>query len=147
MRVFTAMAVSASALAAERLRLDLISSNIANIDSAGRTGAGGPAPYRRKIPVFAQVLEKEGAGKNRRGGFAGAGVRVARIAEDPSPPSLVHNPSHPLADERGYVAYPNVNILNEMVDLMGAVRAYEANVTAFNTAKEMYLKALEIGRG
>ena len=141
------MAISASALSAQRLRLDLVSSNIANMNTAGRTGPEGPAPYRRKLPVFAQVLEWERAGEGRRGGFAGAGVRVARIAEDPSPPALVHDPSHPLADERGYVAYPNVNVLNEMVDLMGAVRSYQASVTAFNTTKEMFLKALEIGRG
>lgn len=147
MKVFTSMAISASALSAQRLRLDLVSSNIANLHTAGRADGGEPAPYRRKLPVFSQVLEEERRRGIWSGGLAGAGVRVARIVEDPSPPALVHDPSHPLADGRGYVAYPNVNLLNEMVDLMGAVRSYEASATAFNAAKEMYLKALEIGRG
>lgn len=147
MSVFSSFAVSASGMTAERLRLDLISNNIANMNATGRPGDPTNPPYRRKIPVFAQMLESVVGSGSSQPHFKGAGVRVARILEDGRPPRLEQDPSHPHADERGYVAYPNINIVNEMVDMMTAVRSYEANVTALNAAKDIALKALEIGRG
>lgn len=141
MGLFKSMTISASGMTAERLRLDLISSNLANI-STTRTDGGGP--YRRHTAVFAERLERV---LGRPGGFRGQGVAVAEINRDDTPPRLVYNPSHPDANEEGYVAYPNINVVNEMVDLITATRAYEANVTALNAGKTMALKALEIGRG
>lgn len=135
MRVFQAMNISASGLTAERLRLDIISSNLANANST-RTEAGGP--YRRKIPVFAENMSAQGAP---------AGVRVVSIAEDQAPFKRVHDPGHPDADEHGYVLLPNVEIVKEMVDMITAMRAYEANATVVSASKTMAGKALEIGRG
>jgi|SRR5690554_38005 len=137
MRFFQAMSTSATALSAQRLRLDLISSNIANAGTT-RTPEGGP--YRRKVPVFAENLAK--AQKD----LSGSGVKVIAVQEDPTPFRRVYEPGHPDADQDGYVLYPNVNIVNEMVNLMEAGRAYDANVTAFNTQKEMYRAALSIGK-
>lgn len=134
MQIFRAMQISASGLTAERFRMDLIANNIANVNTT-RTAHGGP--YRRKTAVFAEKLEAA----------RGAGVRVLSVSEDRTEPRLVFEPEHPDADELGYVAYPNVNIVQEMVDLITATRAYEANVTALNASKSMFLKALEIGRG
>lgn len=136
MQIFKAMQISASGLTAERFRLDLIANNIANVNTT-RTEDGGP--YRRKSAVFAEALDQ--AKK------AGAGVRVVSISSDKTEPRLVYEPEHPDANADGYVAYPNVNIVQEMVDMITATRAYEANVTALNASKSMFLKALEIGRG
>lgn len=130
MSVISTFSISASGMAAERLRLDTISSNLANINTT-RTPEGGP--YRRLMTVMESALD-------------GRGVRVARIAQDESPPLLVHNPGHPDADADGNVAMPNVNPVLEMVDMISASRAYEANVAAFNAAKAMAVKALEIGK-
>jgi flagellar basal-body rod protein FlgC len=146
MSIFDSFAISASALTAERLRLDLISNNIANINSTGRPNDPAQEPYRRKVPVFAQMLKRVQAGDGVRYGFRGAGVKMAAVLEDNSPPRLVHDPDHPHAGERGFVAYPDINIVREMVDAMTATRAYEANVTALNAAKDIALQALEIGR-
>lgn len=147
MGLFSSFSISASGLTAERLRLDLISNNLANMNTAGRPNDPANPPYRRKTPVFAQVLEQAGAAGGGRSPFRGAGVRVSRVLEDSNPPRLAYDPSHPYADDKGYVAYPNVNIVNEMVNMMTATRSYEANVTALNAAKDIALKALEIGRG
>ncbi|HBT38711.1 MAG: Flagellar basal-body rod protein FlgC [Thermotoga sp. 50_1627] len=135
MSEFTIFNVSASGMTAQRLRLDVIASNIANSETT-RTERGGP--YRRKVPIFAEHL----LDKNRT-----SAVKVVRIEEDPSPFRLVYDPSHPDADENGYVSYPNVNVLREMVDLINAQRSYEANVSAFNVTKSMITSALQIGRG
>ncbi|NPV78772.1 MAG: flagellar basal body rod protein FlgC [Firmicutes bacterium] len=149
MGIFSTMAISASGMTAERLRMDVISNNIANANST-RTPKGGP--YRRQQVLFSAVLgdtvkgymaKSDGpAGHNPIGG----GVRVVGIVEDPSPPRLVYDPDHPDADQNGYVHMPNVNILAEMVDMLSATRAYEANVTALSAGKAMIAKALEIGR-
>ncbi|MCR3920898.1 MAG: flagellar basal body rod protein FlgC [Firmicutes bacterium] len=139
MRLFDAMTVSASGMAAERVRMDLIANNLANINTT-RTVEGGP--YQRQVAVFAEVMNQA-----RRGNAYGMGVRVVGISKDESPSPLIHDPGHPDADEDGYVAMPNVNVVNEMVDMITATRAYEANVTAMNAYKGMFLKALEIGRG
>ncbi|AKX96165.1 flagellar basal-body rod protein FlgC [Moorella thermoacetica] len=145
MELLPALAISASGLTAERLRLDIIANNLANINTT-RTPRGGP--YRREVPVFAERLQEAmGQLPGRPSSRApGAGVEVAAIVEDNSPPRLVYDPSHPDADANGYVHLPNINIVNEMVDMITASRAYEANVTVLNAAKAMTLKALEIGR-
>ena len=141
MRLMNSFAISASGLSAERLRMDLISSNIANINTT-RTEEGGP--YRRRVAVFAESLDRA-IGKSTKS--AGKGVEVAAIYQDEAPARLVYDPSHPDADPQGYVHMPNINIVNEMVDMITATRSYEANVTALNAGKTMALKALEIGRG
>ena len=134
---FDIMNISASGMTANRLRIDVIADNIANAETT-RTPEGGP--YKKKIPIFAEYI--------RRGidGYKLAGVRVVRIVKDPSY-RLVYDPTHPDADKNGYVKMPNVNVLKEMVDLINAQRAYEANVSAFNTVKAMINSALNIGRG
>lgn len=141
MKIFNSMAISGSALTAEKLRLDIVANNLANINTT-RTPQGGP--YRRQIALFAQNLEKAAGLKTKA---RPSGVRVAHIAHDPSPPKLVYEPDHPDADDEGYVALPNVDVVKEIVDMFTASRSYEANVTVLNAAKNMFLKALEIGRG
>lgn len=143
MRAFSALRISASGLAAERLRMDTIASNIANVTTT--RGENGQA-YRRKIALFEENLSRElnkNAGKMEKNLL---GVKAVGIEEDNSPLKRVYDPSHPDADEEGYVEMPNVNILNEMADMIAATRSYEANVNAMNAEKSMFLKALEIGR-
>ncbi|NLL19776.1 MAG: flagellar basal body rod protein FlgC [Clostridia bacterium] len=141
MSIFSSMNISASGLTAERLRLDTIANNLANINTT-RTAQGGP--YRRQTLVFTEKLEKAIGAREK---FRGAGVEVAEIRRDQGEPRRVYDPTHPDAGDDGYVHYPNINIVNEMVDMITATRAYEANITAINAAKTMALKALEIGRG
>uniref|UniRef100_A0A7C2EAI6 Flagellar basal-body rod protein FlgC n=1 Tax=Ammonifex degensii TaxID=42838 RepID=A0A7C2EAI6_9THEO len=138
MRFFDAFAISGSGLTAQRLRLDLVANNLANIHTT-RTPGGGP--YRRQVPVFAQRLEAA------QDGLKSAGVVVSAIFQDESPPRLVFDPAHPDADAQGYVHYPAINVADEMVDMVTATRSYEANATVFEAAKGMAQKALEIGRG
>lgn len=139
--------VSASGLTAEKLRMDVISKNIANANTT-RTANG--TPYRRQVVVF------EGAGSNvpfsqylsdASRSMIGGGVKVKGIIEDKTPFKLVYEPGHPDADEKGYLKMPNVDVMTEMVNMITASRAYEANVTAMNTSKSIAMKALEIGRG
>ena len=145
MDFFSSMDISASALSAERTRMNLISSNLANANST-RSAEGGP--YRRKDAVFtATPLGPSGSFSSALGKASAArGVEVTRIQEDPRPPRLQYEPNNPDADARGYVAYPNVNVVEEMADMIAASRSYEANVTAANAAKAMALKTLELGR-
>ncbi|NLN19605.1 MAG: flagellar basal body rod protein FlgC [Firmicutes bacterium] len=138
--MFRSFDISASGLTAERLRMDVIAGNVANANST-RSDRGGA--YRRLMVVLQERSFGPSAPHER---FSGAGVRVFRIAEDPSPLPLVYNPSHPDARPDGYVEMPNVNPVAEMVDLIAAARAYEANVTVFNASKEMAKRALDIGR-
>ncbi len=138
-------AVSASGLEAQRKRLHIISSNLANIEST-RTLEGGP--YRRQDVVFT-AAPVEGSFENAlsaklRGVYLG--VNVTEIIKDPRPFKAVYEPQHPDADAQGYVLYPNVHAMEEMVNMISALRSYEANVTALNATKSMALKALEIGR-
>lgn len=143
MSAFDSFNISASGLSAERLRMDTISSNIANI-STTRTADGGP--YRRKIAVFQENFDNildEKTGKYERKLL---GVRASNIQEDQSPFEEKYDPGNPDADANGYVKMPNVNILSEMADMMASTRAYEANVTAINDEKGMFTKALEIGK-
>jgi flagellar basal-body rod protein FlgC len=147
MGMFDSMHVSASGLAAERLRMDVIAQNLANVNST--RGADGQ-PYRRHEVVFrsSEVGSTSGPGNvdERATNAPLDGVEAVAIVEDPSALRTVYDPSHPDADENGYVSYPNVNPVTEMVDMMTATRAYEANVTAMNAAKNMALKALDILR-
>ena len=142
------LAISASALRAERLRLDVISSNLANANTT-RTPEGGP--YRRHNVVFESHLMEAGA-RSAEADFdtlsaeAVRTVEVTRVVEDTSPLRQVFDPGHPDANAEGYVAYPNVNPVAEMVDLMAATRAYEANVAAVNATKRVLEAALSIGR-
>ncbi|AEB75807.1 flagellar basal body rod protein FlgC [Clostridium botulinum] len=145
MNAFSSLRISASGLSAERLRMDTISSNITNFKTT-RGKDGQKEPYRRKIAVFQENFKKE-LGKNKKGYETSLnGVKAVGIVEDKSPLRRVYNPNHPDADKDGYVLMPNVNILNEMADMIAATRAYEANVTAINSSKNMFMKALEIGR-
>lgn len=142
MNLFRNFEISASALTAERLRMDIISNNIANARTT-RTDEGGP--YRRQMPVFAELLEEASALQGKTQASL-AGVKVVGIKKDNKAPILVFDPSHPDANKDGYVAYPDINVVTEMVDLIGASRAYEANISAFNAAKDMFRAALEMGR-
>jgi len=141
------MSISGSALTAERVRLDVIANNIANANTT-RTAQGGP--YRRQTVLFAprgEQVQWMFPGMEPQGGeFKGRGVRVVGIAQDTSPFKRMYNPGHPDADASGYVTLPNVNPVTEMVDLMAATRAYEANVAAIGAARSMAQRALEIGK-
>jgi flagellar basal-body rod protein FlgC len=146
MNVFRSFDIAASGLTSERLRMDLISSNIANINTTKTTDGG---PYRRQLPIFEAVfdnaisdIEKNDSGEE----FHGKGVRVREIIEDQGPLKRVYDPNHPHADKEGYVSFPNVNVVKEMVDMITASRAYEANVTVLTTSRQMFNSALEIGK-
>lgn len=148
---FSALETSASALTAERLRMDVISNNIANANST-RTAEGGP--YRRQMvvlgsrPSFAEAMQQASgqAPPSDPSSRIGTGVRVVQIVQDQRPFKLKYDPTHPDADANGYVQLPNVETVTEMVDLISASRAYEANVTALNAFKQMVSTALQIGR-
>ncbi|HBA72801.1 MAG: flagellar basal body rod protein FlgC [Geobacteraceae bacterium GWC2_55_20] len=145
MDFFSSINVSSSALSAERTRMNLISSNLANA-SATRTAEGGP--YKRKDAVFTSTPMENRFDRALDGATAQQvrQVEVSRIVEDQNPPRMQYDPGHPDADPQGYVAMPNVNVVEEMADMIGATRAYEANVTAVQAAKSMAMKTLEIGR-
>jgi len=139
------LAISGSALSAERLRLDTIASNLANA-STTRTPEGGP--YRRRNVVFAaEPLENDFGETLASLAEQGAheGVTVTDVVEDRTPPRMVFDPSHPDANADGYVAYPNVDPMAETIDLMAATRAYEANVQVVNATRQMAQAALGIG--
>jgi flagellar basal-body rod protein FlgC len=149
--MFDSLNVSASALTAQRLRMDVVSSNIANASTTRGTMVNGKwEPYRRKMVVmeprekaFDRVLQGE---MQKQSQTQLQGVRVTGIVNDQTPFKMVYDPSHPDANADGYVMMPNVDLSKEMVDLLASSRSYEANVTAFNTGKSMMLKALELGR-
>ncbi len=145
MSTINSMNVSASGMTAQRLRMDIISQNIANV-STTRDEYGNV--YKRKAVVFAEKdVSSFGDYLMRTTGTVGNGVKVTSIIEDnEAEMRKIYDPSHPDADEDGYVTYPNVNIVQEMTDLIDASRSFEANVTAFNAGKNMALKGLEIGK-
>lgn len=147
MSVFQGMNISATGMTAQRLRMDIISQNLANINTT-RTDSGGP--YRRKITIFEEISQKNSF-SNILNQYLGeqskvGGVKVSKITEDKSDFITVYDPTHPDANKEGYVLMPNVNSLEEMTNLISANRTYEANVTALNSNKAMIVKALEIGR-
>ena len=139
MSLFGGLEISASALTAERLRMDVVAENLANAQTT--RGADGQ-PYRRKEVV----LQERGGGFGTQLSKAMRGVEVAGVVEDQTPLKRVYDPGHPDADAEGYVAMPNVDTVTEMVDLIGAQRAYEANVTAMQAAKQMFARTLELLR-
>lgn len=144
MALFSSFNISASGMTAQRLRSDIISQNLANVNT---TRSADGTPYRRKNVIF---TEKPSTGFDQvlmtTVGAVGSGVKVTKIIEDTDTAMrMVYDPSHPDADENGYVTYPNVNTVTEMTDLIDASRAYEANVTAFNASKNMAMKGLQIG--
>jgi flagellar basal-body rod protein FlgC len=146
MDFLSSLNISGSGLTAQKLRMDVISQNIAN---AGVTKTESGTPYRRKMVVLRSMDDESGSFQDalkKASGSQTGGVQVESIVEDQSPLVPVYNPSHPDANEEGYVMMPNVNTAQEMIDMLGASRAYEANVTVFNATKTMALKALEIGR-
>jgi len=134
---FGVLRISASALDAQRIRMNLIASNMANVHTT-KTEEGGP--YKRKDVIFVSLPFESNRSREVEG------VRVAEIVEDLKPPLMIYDPGHPDADEEGFLSMPNINVIEEMVNMMIAVRAYEANVTAFNLSKGMFIKTLEIGR-
>ncbi len=141
MDLFTAMKIGGSGLAVQRARMNVISSNLANVNTT-RTAEGGP--YKKK----SLVVEAVGVTDSTFSKALGAklkGVHVAEIKEDQSPPRLKYNPSHPDANEDGYVAMPNVNVVEEMVDMVNASRAYEANAATINAVKSMAQRAIDMG--
>jgi flagellar basal-body rod protein FlgC len=144
MSFLDSMSISASALTATRLRMDVIAENMANSNTT-RTENGGP--YRRKYVVFQEKTNNTAFEDffNKPHTTQG-GVRVVEIGTDTSEFKYDYNPSHPDADENGYVRMPNVEVVQEMVDMMSAYRAYEANITALNTFKDMAVKTLELGK-
>jgi flagellar basal-body rod protein FlgC len=131
---FNAMEVSASGLTAQRTRMNVSSSNLANVSTT--QGADG-GPYKRKDVVLQSVAGQPGTGVQ--------GVEVASIQEDAAPPRMEYDPGHPDANAQGYVAYPNVNMVEEMVDMITASRAYEAGITALDTAVSLAERAISIG--
>lgn len=147
MGYFGSLDIGASALTAQRLRMDTISQNIANANTT-RTENG--TPYRRRMVVFEERAMNapfsDYLSESSKDKFIGKGVRVAKIMEDQSPFKRIYDPGHPDADEEGYVQMPNVDIITEMVNMISASRAYEANVTSINTTKSIAMKALDIGR-
>lgn len=143
MDIFTSMHIGASALKANRIRLNTISSNLANVETTS-TPEGGP--YKRKSVIYETkpLSFKEHLDVNLNEKVQG--VQVAKIVEDQEPPKKIFNPDHPDADDEGYVSMPNIDVLKEMVDMMSATRSFEANTTTIKSAKRMAMKALEIGR-
>jgi len=138
------MNISASALTATRLRMEVIAENMANSNTT-RTESGDP--YRRKYVVFQErTADRDFAAFFNRAQNVPGGVRVVEIGQDMSEFKLDYNPSHPDADDDGYVRMPNVEVVQEMIDMMSAFRAYEANITALNNLKDMAAKTLELGR-
>lgn len=146
MGFYDSVRISSTGLTAERTRMDIISKNIANINTT-RTASGGP--YRRQIAIFREqdAPTFEQALNSAKGlSSSGSGVEVAAIVDDKSEFKREYNPSHPDADEEGYVLLPNIDSITEMINLISANRAYDANVTVINGTKAMAMKALEIGK-
>lgn len=135
MSLFNIFNVSGSAMSAQAQRLNTVASNLANADSA--TSASGEA-YRAKQVVFEAQPSANGG--------ASTGVKVQRVIEDPSPLKQMYDPKHPMADDKGYVSMPNVNVVDEMVNMLSASRSYQTNVETMNAAKTLLLKTLTIGQ-
>lgn len=151
MGIIRTLRISASALTAQRLRMDIIASNLANAETT-RTAEGGPYQRRRVefAPVLAQQLGARAlppAGTPPLSADPGQGVRVTAIQRDSTAVRAVYDPNHPDANAEGYVLFPDIDVVTEMTDMLSASRSYEASVTVMNATKAMALKALEIGRG
>lgn len=142
MSLFRAVNVAATALAAQRVRMEVAAANMANADTT-RTPEGGP--YRRKTPVFSAEPDRL-ADRELRDGRVPGGVRVERILSDPSPPAVRFQPGHPDADASGYVRFPNVNATEEMIDLVAAARSYEAGLSVLKVARQLLSATLNLVR-
>lgn len=145
MSLFQSFNINASGMTAQRFRMDVISENVANVNTT-RTEDG--TPYRRKIVTFEEkdVTSFSKVLNNTKEAYLGNGVKVSSVKEDTTSDYVKkYDPSHPDADADGYVSYPNVNIVTEMTNMIDASRSYEANVTAFQTSKAIALKGLEVG--
>lgn len=145
MGLFNSINISSTGMTAERTRMDIISENIANANTT-RTSNG--TPYKRKMvvfeenkPDFSSVLKSAVDSTNKS-----TGVKITNIVEDETPYKKIYEPGHPDANDEGYVEMPNVDVVKEMVDMISATRAYEANITSLNSSKSMFMKALDIGR-
>lgn len=146
MSLFQSFNINTSGMTAQRFRMDVILQNVANVTTT-RTTDG--TPYRRKVVTFTekQLTPFSSYLTNARQAYMGNGVKVSKVSEDTSTDFVMkYDPSHPDADENGYVSYPNVNIITEMTNMIDASRSYEANITAFETSKAMALKGLELGK-
>ena len=143
--MFDSINISASALTAEKTRIDIINKNMASVNT---TRATGGMPYRRQMVVYEENKERPFSDYLAKcsNNFNGRGVVISEIVEDETPFKKIYEPGHPDADENGYVMMPNVEMVKEMVDMIDAQRAYEANITAMNSTKAMLMKALDIGR-
>lgn len=144
MDFLSAMKIGASGLTAQRMRMDTIASNLANIETT-RTPEGGP--YKRKDVMFT-ALPLEDFSETFKGALTEQvrQVMVTEVVEDQSAPTMIFNPNHPDANEEGYVAMPNINLMEEMVNLINATRSFEANIQSINAAKSMALRAIDLGR-
>ncbi|HBC58773.1 MAG TPA: flagellar basal body rod protein FlgC [Gammaproteobacteria bacterium] len=137
MSFFNSMNISASAMSAQMIRLNTVSSNLANAETASSDEAGA---YRSKHPVFETILSKEK-------GFPTPGmVRVRNIEESSAPPRQVYSPGHPMANDAGYLYLPNVNSIQEMADMISASRAYQNNIEIMQTSRQLMLRTMQIGR-
>jgi flagellar basal-body rod protein FlgC len=151
MGVFNVLGTAGSALTAQRLRMDVTSSNIANAETTN-TPRGGPYKRERvvfqpmRLPVEGNAMLASSTSSGANGTEALHGVQVQRIVEDRTPPRLVFDPTHPDADADGNVAFPNVDLVTEMTDMLSASRAYEANITVINVTKNMAQRAIDLGR-
>jgi flagellar basal-body rod protein FlgC len=143
MNLFGVMELSATALTAQRQRAEVATANLANAETT-RTEDGGP--YKRKLVVFAQRRSQFQLALANAATRSIRGVEVREVVDDPAPPVMRYEPGHPDADAEGYVAYPNLNPVNEMVDLMSATRSYEANAAAVNASKQMIQSSMDLLR-
>lgn len=146
MSMFQSFNINASGMTAQRFRMDVISENVANINT---TRNEDNEPYRRKVVTFGQktVTPFSRVLQNTRESYMGNGVKVVSVTEDTDTDFIMkYDPAHPDADENGYVTYPNVNVVTEMTNMIDASRSYEANLTAFESSKAMAMKALELGK-
>lgn len=145
MNLFDSLAISASALSAERQRSEIVAANMANAETT-HTEAGGP--YRRREVVFqspgASTFRLALANTGSQGGAIPGGVQISEVVDDPTPPVLRYEPGHPDANKDGYVAYPAINPVMEMVDLMSSVRAYQLNASAVAATKQMIQQTIDI---
>lgn len=133
------LSIAGSALTAQRLRMDVIASNLANIETVSTPGGG---PYRREMVVFQPIADAPGRDLQA----PTMGVQVTAIVQDPRPPRRVHDPGNPLADPNGFVSYPNVDLTTEMVDLLAASRAYQANAAVIQTTRDEIQRTIDLGR-
>ncbi|MFL2095782.1 flagellar basal body rod protein FlgC [Marinilactibacillus psychrotolerans] len=144
MSIFDGMKINASGLTLERFKLDTISTNIANVNTT--RVENGEGPYIKQQVEFEESLRTQTSGFTGDTTTSSAGVRITGVEADEENVKMVYEPEHPDADENGYVAYPNVDMADEMVEMMTAIRTYDANVTAINNNKDMLKRALEIGK-